>query len=87
MSEPEKSPDREPKYGLRNKLGLGLAPVILLLFLFTSPPEGLSVAAWRTAGITLPQMAKAGLVLNLITFIVIALMVFTVGNYVFDLNL
>ena len=43
----------EPQYGLRNKLGLILAPIILILFLCTSPPEGLSIAAWRTAAVAL----------------------------------
>ena len=41
----------EPHYGARNKLGLILAPVILILFLSTSPPDGLSEAGWRTAGV------------------------------------
>ena len=49
-----------------------------------TPPNAVVFGSNR---ITLPQMAKAGLVLNLITFIVIALLIFTVGNYVFDLNL
>ena len=33
------------------RIGLLLAPAILVLVLLTAPPEGLSVAAWRTAGV------------------------------------
>ena len=49
-----------------------------------TPPNAVVFGSGR---ITLPQMAKAGLSLNLITFIVITILLFTVGNVVFDLGL
>lgn len=33
------------------RVGFFLAPVVLLFFLLVQPPEGLDVAAWRTAGV------------------------------------
>ena len=53
MTDSEKPASHEPKYGPRNKLGLVLAPVILIFFLITAPPDGLSEAGWRTAGVGL----------------------------------
>jgi sodium-dependent dicarboxylate transporter 2/3/5 len=37
-------------YGLRQKVGWVLGPAALVLTLVTSPPPGLSVEGWRTAG-------------------------------------
>lgn len=49
-----------------------------------TPPNAV---AFGSGKITLPQMAKAGLSLNLITFVVITILLFTLGNTVFDLGL
>lgn len=38
-------------YGLRQRSGLVLGPVLLLLTLLVPPPEGLSIEGWRTAGV------------------------------------
>lgn len=35
------------------KVGLVLAPAVLLLAVLTAPPQGMSVEAWRTAGVAL----------------------------------
>jgi len=42
------SPDGQ--YGVRQWSGWVIGPAVLLLTLVTSPPEGLSVEGWRTAG-------------------------------------
>lgn len=43
--------ERSP--GLRLKIGLIAAPALLIAILFIPPPEGLTTAAWRAAGIGL----------------------------------
>lgn len=42
-----------PEGGIRlaGRIGLLAAPAVLIFFLLVDPPEGLSVAAWRTAGV------------------------------------
>ena len=42
---------RESGNSAAGRVGLIVAPVLLALVLMTEPPEGLSVAAWRTAGV------------------------------------
>ena len=42
---------RESAISAAGRVGLMVAPVLLGLVLVTEPPEGLSVAAWRTAGV------------------------------------
>ena len=42
---------RESGISAAGRVGLIVAPVFLALVLMTEPPEGLSVAAWRTAGV------------------------------------
>jgi sodium-dependent dicarboxylate transporter 2/3/5 len=42
---------RESGISAAGRVGLLVAPVLLALVLMTDPPDGLSVAAWRTAGV------------------------------------
>ena len=42
---------RESGISAASRFGLMVAPVLLGLVLLTEPPDGLSVAAWRTAGV------------------------------------
>ena len=76
-------------------IAFGINPLILVIpatlaascaFMLpvATPPNAVVFGSGR---ITLPQMAKAGLSLNLITFIVITIILFTLGNQVFDLGL
>lgn len=43
----------ERTQGRRQKIGLVLGPALLLVTLLLSPPEGLSPAGWRTAGVAM----------------------------------
>jgi sodium-dependent dicarboxylate transporter 2/3/5 len=41
----------ESGIGKAGRIGLMVAPLVLLVVLMTDPPEGLSVAGWRTVGV------------------------------------
>ena len=49
----EQTPAQENAYGTRNKVGLFLGPLVFAAMALTSPPEGMSVEAWRVAAIGL----------------------------------
>ena len=49
----EQTPAQENAYGTRNKVGLFLGPLVFASMALTSPPEGMSVEAWRVAAIGL----------------------------------
>ncbi len=40
-------------YGRRNKIGLGLGPLVFIALILTPPPDGMAVEAWRVAAIGL----------------------------------
>ncbi len=49
----EQAAEVEDAYGTRNKVGLILGPLVFALMALTSPPEGMTVEAWRVAAIGL----------------------------------
>ena len=69
---------------LRGRVGLVVGPALFLLLVVLPPPEGLSLAGWRTAAraIDPAQMARVGLVLNVAFVVLITVHAFTLAHWV-----